>query len=120
MDGVGGGGLVGSGWWWWWQTLVVSQRKSFVKLRKTFRNRVNAATEASSCAKLFVSEISWFNYSAIARGFSTQQLNYFDEIHSDIQKLEVIKQSCAQRAVQDYKNGDGRILDKKERIVWAK
>ena len=103
MEGFGGGGLVGSGWWWWWQTLVVSQRKSCVKLRKTFRNHVNAATEASSCAKLFASEISWFNYSAIARGFSTQQLNYFDEIHSDIQKLEVIKQSCAQRAVQDYK-----------------
>ena len=93
VEGFGGGGLVGSGWW--WQTLVVSQRKSCVTLGKTFRNHVNAATEASSCAKLFASEISWFNYSAIARGFSTQQLNYFEEIHSDIQKLEVIKQSCA-------------------------
>ena len=70
---------------------MVSQRKSCVKLRKTFRNHVNAATEASSCAKFFASEISWFNYSAIARGFSTQQLNYFDEIHSDIQKLEVLQ-----------------------------
>ena len=99
---------------------VVSQRESCVKLRKTFRNHVNAAGVGSSAAKLFASEISWFNYSAIARGFSTQQLNYFDEIHSDIQKLEVIKQSCLQRAVQDYRNVDGRILDKRERIVWAK
>ena len=99
---------------------MVSQRETCVTLRKTFRDHVNAATEPSSCAKLFASEISWFNYSAIACGFSTQQLNYFDEIHSDIQKLEVIKQSCPQRAVQVTKNGDGRILDKKERIVWAK
>ena len=47
---VGGGG---GGWW-----LVVSQRVSCVKLRKTFRNHVNVATEASSCAKLFALEIS--------------------------------------------------------------
>ena len=47
---VGGGG---GGWW-----LVVSQRVSCVKLRKTFRNHVNVATEASSCAKLFAGEIS--------------------------------------------------------------
>ena len=121
VEGFGGGGLVGSGWWWWWQTLVVSQRKSCVTLCKTFRNHVNAATEASSCAKLFASEISWFNYSAIARGFSTQQLNYFDEIHSDIQKLEVIKQRAVLKGLYKItKNGDGRILDKKERIVWAK
>ena len=51
---------------------VVSQRESCVKLRKTFRNHVNAAGVGSSAAKLFASEISWFNYSAIARGFSTQ------------------------------------------------
>ena len=38
-----------------------AQRESCVKLRKTSRNHVNAATEASSCAKLFSSEISWFN-----------------------------------------------------------
>ena len=40
---------------------VVSQRVSCVKLRKTFRNHVNAATEASSFAKLFALEISLFN-----------------------------------------------------------
>ena len=83
---------------------------------------MNAATEASSCAKLFASEISWLNYSAIARGFSPQQLNYFEEIHSDIQKLEVIKQNFLQRAIQDYKNG--RITDTRQKrrnqIVWAK
>ena len=96
VEGFGGGG-VGRKWVvvGWWQTLVVSQRESCVTLRKTFRNHVNAATEPSSCAKLFASEISWFNCnSAIACGFSTQQLNYFDEIHSDTQKLEVINQSC--------------------------
>ena len=39
---------------------VVSQRESCVKLRKTFRNHVNAAGVGSSAAKLFASEISWF------------------------------------------------------------
>ena len=45
---------------------MVSQRESCVTLRKMFRKHVNAATEASSCAKLSASEISWFNHSAIA------------------------------------------------------
>ena len=44
--------MVGS----WW--LVVSQRVIRVTLRKTFRNHVNVASEASSCAKLFAGEIS--------------------------------------------------------------
>ena len=40
---------------------VVSQRKSCVTLRKTFRNHGNEAGGGSSAAKLFALEISWFN-----------------------------------------------------------
>ena len=47
--------MVGS----WW--LVVSQRVSCVKLRKTFRHHVNEAAGGFSAAKLFALEISWFN-----------------------------------------------------------
>ena len=55
MERFGGGGLVGGGGGGGGRGL------SPVTLGKTLRNHVNAATEASSCAKLFASEISWFN-----------------------------------------------------------
>ena len=57
VEGLGGGGLVGR-WWWWWSSSLslscpVSQRKSCVKLRKTFRNHDSNTRAAYSLAKLF-------------------------------------------------------------------
>ena len=91
------GGL--SNWWWWcWRSCPVSQmilpvtlRKCCcIVLRKTFRNHVNAATEASSCAKLFASEISWCNcawfFNTTAQLFRRNSFRYL-EIRSDQAKL---------------------------------
>ena len=61
MERFGGGWLVGGGGGGGRDGRVRCHKGlSPVTLRKTLRNHVNAATEASSCAKLFASEISWF------------------------------------------------------------
>ena len=70
----------------WWQTLVVSQRVSPVTLRTTFRNHVNEAGELEEVPPLQSYLLSKFLGStrAIARGFSSQQLNCVDEIQIKI------------------------------------
>ena len=86
---VSGGGVVG----WWWRSCPVSQRVTPVTLRKTLRNHVNAAAEASSAAKLFVSAFSWFNncncawlLNTTAQLFRRNSFRYI-EIRSDQAKL---------------------------------
>ena len=60
VERFGGGGLVGGGGGRGGRVRC-HKGLSPVTLRQTLRNHVNAATEASSCAKLFTSAISWFN-----------------------------------------------------------
>ena len=76
-----GGGVVGR--WWWWR-LVVSQRVSCVKLRKTFRNHVKEAAGGSSAAKLFALKIS-FN---CARLFNTAGSSTVSKFNSDRVRIE--------------------------------
>ena len=89
--GVGRWWLVVGGWW-----LVVSQRVIRVTLRKTFRNHVNEAGEGSSAAKLFALEFLG-STRAIARGFSSQQLNCVGKIQIGIRseaKAAKVKAGC--------------------------
>ena len=61
VERFGGGGLVGGGGGGRGGRVRCHKGLSPVTLPKTLRNHVNAAAEASSSAKLFASEIYWFN-----------------------------------------------------------
>ena len=62
--------LVVGGWW-----LVVSQRVIRVTLRKTFRNHVNEAAGGVPPLQSYLLLEFLGSTRAIARGFSSQQLN---------------------------------------------
>jgi len=69
--------------------MVVSQRDLRVTLRKTFRNHVDMTGGVPPPQSYLLLKF----LCAIARGFSTQQLNCFDEIQIEIrsEKKTVVK-----------------------------